>query len=78
MGSEDANMPRMDLIRSKVYFYTEDDDLKSRMFPDSWYHAMSNEIAEEISSDEQPFFEVSRIGMNAKLRMCSLKLLITA
>lgn len=37
MGSQDDEMPLNDIITPKVYFYTEDDELKSKMFPQSWY-----------------------------------------
>lgn len=57
MGSED-DAPLQDLITPKLFFYTEDEQLHSAMFPPQWYEAMKDHLVEPVNYEEPPFHEV--------------------
>ena len=56
------------LIRVKLFFYSEEKSLRSKLFPDEWYTVMEDEYgADQVTRDLQPWIEVSDryLGQNS-------------
>ncbi len=52
-------VPAQDYLHPKVYFYTDDEELQLKVFPQEWFTAMSGELNEVLNATEPPFFTVS-------------------
>ena len=58
----DEEIPNTDYLKVKVYFYTEDKQIRQRVFPEEYFIALEQEAGEDetIDRNEPPSFEVSR------------------